>query len=45
MGQRRRYLKRVSRLIKLRLVGAGGFEHVGITSIGFISSAMKIMGK
>ena len=32
-------------LIKLRLVGAGGFEHVGITSIGFISSAMKIMGK
>ncbi|HEU4582614.1 MAG TPA: hypothetical protein VFS67_30365 [Polyangiaceae bacterium] len=32
-------------LIKLRLVGAGGFDHVGITSIGFISNALKTMGK
>lgn len=32
-------------LIRMRLLGAGGFDHVGITAIGFITCGLKTMGK
>jgi len=32
-------------IIKLRLVGAGGFDHIAIPSIGFVTHVLKGMGK
>lgn len=32
-------------IIAMRLVGIGGFDHIGVAAIGFISCGLKTMGK